>query len=438
MVNNKQTGCTLQRAKNTKTKTKYVEYLVSKWVPACQMGIKIDKEKKKDPGKLAQLVVHKNHKLAAKQYQARIIDKASKIPFTGERSIRSRIPTSSNSLKNLQKVNTIKTKRKGRLPQRQIQGLPRTIGSVLLFHHAFAVAHVNMRIPWQAKKITRLPVEKRDLKSELFIALCTGKTYISQFCCDAALKLMLKTSGKYLTFHQWDSMGVYLGVLMYLSQMWSKSYCKTKVCCKPIHVENRQATLYAKCRNSLRHGYQSDIGKYCGPGMRGDQASGRLCLLGSNLVEKNLVRLDLCLKCVATCWTTVIKSLPADAIFWLHFCLRSALSACSFNCTPCKNLTCSDYNKLSRGGIFGSFSEHMAMNAMRSMHSHQTVSVLPCLGLFPQVHLTAACWAARHTTSCCWWHSELCPEIHESTYKHILSHLQVLDATSDTVDTLTL
>lgn len=73
--------------------------------------------------------------------------------------------------------------------------------------------------------------------------------------------------------------------------------------------------------------------------------------------------------------------------------------------------------------------------SMRSMHSHQTVSILR-LGLFPQVHLTAACWAARHTTSCCWWHSELCPEIDKSTYKHILSHLQVLDTTSDTVDTL--
>lgn len=61
----------------------------------------------------------------------------------------------------------------------------------------------------------------------------------------------------------------------------------------------------------------------------------------------------------------MIKSLPADAIFFvliLHFCLRSALSACSFNCTPCKNLTCSDCNKLSRGGNSGSFSEHMSMN----------------------------------------------------------------------------
>lgn len=228
MVNNKQTGCTLQRAKNTKTKTKYVEYLVSKWVPACQMGIKIDKEKKKDPGKLAQLVVHKNHKLAAKQYQARIIDKASKIPFTGERSIRSRIPTSSNSLKNLQKVNTIKTKRKGRLPERQIQGLPSTIGSVLLFHHAFAVAHVNMRIPWQAKKIAGLEegavhsfVHRENIYFTVLLR-CSTKTGVKNFGQISHI----------------SSMGVYLGVLMYLSQMWSKSYCETKVCCKPIHVEN--------------------------------------------------------------------------------------------------------------------------------------------------------------------------------------------------------
>ena len=39
----------------------------------------------------------------------------------------------------------------------------------------------------------------------------------------------------------------------------------------------------------------------CGPGMRGDQASGRLSP-GKQFGGENLVRLDLCLKCVATCW----------------------------------------------------------------------------------------------------------------------------------------